>query len=264
MVGAIRSEGAVAAVCAVLNGYARVGLTASELNEVVAESSPVKISLRDLATACWLGQTGGTTVAATIHLASRAGIKVFATGGIGGVHRGHPEDVSADLPAMAKNPVVVVCSGAKSILDIGRTLELLETLAVPVLGYRTTEFPAFYSPRSGYRVDARTNSAADVAEICATRAALGQGGSIVLAVPVPDGNGIPFEEAERFVVRANQDAEDAGVSGNAVTPYLLQRIVELSDGRAERANGALLENNARVAAQVARAICMPTSDSPAL
>jgi pseudouridine-5'-phosphate glycosidase len=165
---------------------------------------------------------------------------------------------------MAKTPIVVVCSGAKSILDIGRTLEMLETLAVPVIGYRTAEFPAFYSPRSGHGVDARADTAADVAQIVAARSALGQGGSVLLAVPVPDGNGIALEEAESFVVRANRDAEDAGISGSAVTPFLLQRIVELSQGRAERANGALLENNARVAAQVARAIGIATGAGQAL
>jgi len=254
MMDAVRSEGAIPAVCAVLDGMARVGLSEEEMAHLASSRTAIKISLRDLAVACSRRLTGGTTVAASIHLAHRAGIGVLATGGIGGVHRGHPEDVSADLPALAVTPIVVVCSGAKSILDLPRTLQVLETHAVPVLGYRTDEFPAFYARSSGLRADARVDAPADVARAAHVHTALGLKVALLLCVPVPEGMGMRMEEAEALIAQATAEADAEGVRGGDLTPFLLRRMSELSDGRTERANVALLESNARVAAQVARAL----------
>ncbi|MBE9508558.1 MAG: pseudouridine-5'-phosphate glycosidase, partial [Chloroflexi bacterium] len=200
------------------------------------------------------GASGGTTVAATMHLAHRAGIRVFATGGIGGVHRDHPEDVSADLTALASTPVVVVCAGAKAILDLPRTLEHLETHGVPVIGYGTDEFPAFYSRHSGLRADARVETPEEVAQMAQARAELGLSAALLVCVPVPEAHELPAEEAEAAIAQAVEEAEATSTSGKSLTPFLLARMVELTGGRARRANEALLINNARVAARVARAL----------
>jgi pseudouridine-5'-phosphate glycosidase len=251
---AVREEGALPATIAVVDGAARVGLSAEELERLASERTARKVSLRDLPVALGQKATGGTTVAATAHLAHRAGIRVFATGGIGGVHRGHPEDVSADLSALAATPIVVVCAGAKAILDLPRTLEVLETHGVPVIGYGADEFPAFYSRRSGLPVDARVETPEEVARIAQARAALGLTAALLVCVPVPQPDELPAAEAEATIAQAVQEAEAAGVSGKALTPFLLARLVELTGGRARRANEALLVNNARVAARVARAL----------
>jgi pseudouridine-5'-phosphate glycosidase len=245
---AVREEGALPATIAC------VGLAAGGLERLASERAARKVSLRDLPVALAQKATGGTTVAATVHLAHRTGIRVFATGGIGGVHRGHPEDVSADLPALAGTPIVVVCAGAKAILDLPRTLEVLETRGVPVIGYGADEFPAFYSRRSGLLVDARVETPEEVARMTQARAALGLAAALLVCVPVPEADELPAAEAEAAIAQAVQEAETAGVSGKALTPFLLARLVELTGGRARRANEALLVNNARVAARVAACI----------
>nr|HID13130.1 pseudouridine-5'-phosphate glycosidase [Anaerolineae bacterium] len=268
MEATVREEGALPATVAVLEGQARVGLSDEELAYLAwgrlsmppgQARKPVprtirRVSLRDLPLVLAQTASGGTTVAATMYLAHRAGICVFATGGIGGVHRGHPEDVSADLPALASIPIVVVCAGAKSILDLPRTLEVLETHGVPVVGYGTEEFPAFYSRRSGLRVDARVETPEEVARMARARAELGLPAALLVCVPVPASDELPAAEAEAAIAQAVQEAEAAGVSGKPLTPFLLARLVELTGGRAQRANEALLVNNARVAARIARAL----------
>jgi pseudouridine-5'-phosphate glycosidase len=269
MEAAIRAEGVVPATVSILDGQARIGLSEEELARLAQLAAPTsgqpvrKASLRDLpillvqgagggARAC---VSGGTTVAATMALAHRAGIGVFATGGIGGVHRGHPEDVSADLTALASTPIVTVCAGAKAILDLPRTLEVLETHGVPVIGYGTDEFPAFYSRQSGLGVDARVETPEEVAQIAQTRTALRLPAALLVCVPIPEADELPAEEAEVAIAQAVTEAEEKGISGKTVTPFLLARMVELTGGRARKANEALLLNNARTAARIARAMC---------
>jgi pseudouridine-5'-phosphate glycosidase len=251
---AVREEGARPATIAVVEGQVRVGLSETELTHLAFDRSARKVSLRDLPLVVAQGASGGTTVAATIHLARRAGIHVFATGGIGGVHRGHPEDVSADLPALASNPIVVVCAGAKAILDLPRTLEYLETHGVPVIGYGTDEFPAFYSRRSGLKLDARVETPEEIAEMARARRELGLAAALLVCVPVPEVEEMPAARAETAIAQAVAEAETRGVSGKALTPFLLARLVELTGGQARQANEALLLNNARVAAHIARAL----------
>ncbi len=251
---AVREEGAEPATIAILDGAVRIGLDDEELARLAADRSARKVSLRDLPIVLAQGGSGGTTVAATMHLAHRAGLPVFATGGIGGVHRGHPEDVSADLTALGSLPIVVVCAGAKAILDLPRTLETLETNGVPVVGYGSDEFPAFYSRRSGLRCDVRVETPEEVAQLARARTALGLRTAILVAVPVPEADELPAEEAEAAIAQAVAEAEQAGVSGKHLTPFLLARLVELTAGRARRANESLLLNNARVAARIARAL----------
>jgi pseudouridine-5'-phosphate glycosidase len=254
MEAAVCDEDTLPATVAVLGGELRVGLSEDELVQLAADRTARKVSLRDLPLVSTWGANGGTTVAAAMHLAHRAGIRVFATGGIGGVHRGHPEDVSADLTALASTPIVAICAGAKAILDLPRTLEVLETHGVPVIGYGMDEFPAFYSRRSGLRVDARVETPEEVARIAQARAELGLQAALLVCVPMPEADELPAEEAEAAIARAVEEAEATGVSGKALTPFLLARMVELTGGRARRANEALLVNNARVAARIARAL----------
>lgn len=240
---AIRDAGAVPATIAVLDGRLRAGLTDSELERIAASS--VKVSSRDLGIAVARGEAGAATVAASVRVCTLAGIRFFATGGIGGVHRGHPEDVSADLEEIARSPVAVFCAGAKIILDLRLTLERLETLAVPVLGYGTDEFPAFYSARSGCGVTARVDGARHCAGmLSATWNAGGRG--VVVAVPPP----AELENAEALAERAASELD--GVTGGAVTPRLLARMAELSGGRTLDLNVDLVLNNARTAAEVAK------------
>jgi pseudouridine-5'-phosphate glycosidase len=257
MEAAVREEGALPSTIAVLEGKAQVGLSGEELVRLAALAPGQmarKISLRDLAPALAQGASGGTTVAATIHLAHQAGIRVFATGGIGGVHRDHPEDVSADLLALASIPIIVVCAGAKAILDLPCTLQYLETHGVPVIGYGTEEFPAFYSRRSGLRVDARVETSEEVAQMAQARTELGLTAALLVCVPVPASDELLAGEAEAAIAQAVEEAEAAGISGKDLTPFLLKRMVELTGGRAQRANEALLVNNARVAARIAQAL----------
>ena len=254
MEAAVREEGARPATVALIAGEPRVGLSGEELARLGSDRTARKVSLRDLPLALAQGASGGTTVAATMYLAHRAGIGVFATGGIGGVHREHPEDVSADLPALASIPIVLVCAGAKAILDLPRTLEVLETYGVPVVGYRTGELPAFYSRRSGLRVDARAETPEEVAQMARARSDLDLRAALLVCVPVPEADELPAAEAEAAIAQAMAEAEASGVSGKDLTPFLLARLVELTHGRARRANEALLLNNARVAARIARAL----------
>ncbi|MBL8957244.1 MAG: pseudouridine-5'-phosphate glycosidase, partial [Myxococcaceae bacterium] len=211
-----------------------------------------KIAARDLPVAVARKQTGGTTVSATCDVATTAGIAVFATGGIGGVHRGASThfDVSPDLAAIAKSPVAVVCAGAKSVLDVPATLEMLETLGVPVIGIGTDEFPGFYSRSSGVKLEHRVESAEEAAQLFKTRRLLGQGG-VVFAVPPPAETALPFDEVELHLRDALGEADKAGIKGKAVTPFLLKQMAQRLPGRTLAANLALLENNARFAAELA-------------
>lgn len=254
MAEAIRDGGALPVVVGVWQGTPWVGLDDAQLERLATDGEAVKVSVRDLPLARLCGGHGGTTVAATAFLAQRAGLVVFATGGIGGVHRGHPEDVSADLPVLASTPLVVVCAGAKSILDLPRTLETLETWGVPVVGWRTSEFPAFYSRQSGLPVDVRAESAADIARIYRSQRSLGLPQGLLVTVPVPATDEVPAELVEPLIAAALAEAEEAGVKGKALTPFILARMVALSAARTQRANESLLIQNARVAAQIAGAL----------
>jgi pseudouridylate synthase len=240
---AIREEGAVPASVAVLDGRICVGLTGADLERVA--SGAIKVSSRDLGPALARGAVGATTVAATMRAAAMAGIRFFATGGIGGVHRGHPEDQSADLIELSRTPVAVFCAGAKIMLDLALTLERLESLSVPVLGYGCDELPAFYSSRSGCFVSARVDGPEETAAVLRAGWATGTRG-VVVAVPPPG----ELDGAEEIVKRAVEEL--AGVSGPEVTPRLLARVAELSGGRSLDLNVDLVVNNARVAARVAR------------
>jgi pseudouridine-5'-phosphate glycosidase len=249
----VRAHGATPATIAVIDGRIRVGLSASALETLAARNDAAKISRRDLAALLVRKGTGGTTVAATMAAAAMAGIAVFATGGIGGVHRGAAQtfDISADLTELAKTPVTVVCAGAKSILDLAKTLEYLETQGVPVLGFGTDEFPAFFTRHSGLRVDHRFDTPRELAEVIATARRLGLREGILIANPIPEADALPASEIEARIAHAVEDAEAAGVSRKELTPYLLARINELTGGASLVANIALVKNNASLAAQIA-------------
>jgi pseudouridine-5'-phosphate glycosidase len=249
---AVRDAGAMPATIAVWKGRPTIGLSAGQVEELAQARDVLKASRRDLATAVAHGRTAATTVAATTYLAHRAGIRVFATGGIGGAHRdaGQPFDISADLVELSRTPVLVVCAGAKSILDLPRTLEILETLGVPVVGFGTDRFPAFYVRDSGLPVSARVDSPADAARLFAAHVRMG-GGGMVLARPVAADVALTADEVESAVGQAEREAIDAGVRGGARTPFLLSRLATLTGGRSLRANQALIVANARLAAEVA-------------
>ncbi len=255
----VRAAGAVPATIAVIEGRLRVGLDAPALERLAAgEAGGVhKLSRRDLATAIGLGWTGATTVAATMAIAHLAGVRVFATGGIGGVHRGAAEtmDISADLPELAHTPVCVVCAGAKAILDLRLTREYLETWGVPVLGYQTDLFPAFYCRESDLPVDARVDDPMAVARIAHTRWALRLGGGPLVCVPAPVSAALSRQETEAAIAAALAGADHAGVTGKAITPYLLDVVREATGGRSLIANVALVRQNAQVAARIAGALC---------
>ncbi len=261
MAVAIREAGALPAVIGVWRGKPTIGLSEAQVATLAADedgdASAVKVSVRDLPLAGMRGVHGGATVAATAALAQRVGVRVFATGGIGGVHRGHPEDISADLPVLANTPIVVVCAGAKAILDLPRTLEFLETWGVPVLGWQTAEFPAFYSRSSGLRVDAQVAGAAHVARIYREQRALNLSQASLVTAPIPAEDEIPAEEIAPLIEQAVAEAEAQGITGRAITPFILARMVELSDHRAQAANERLLVNNARIAAQIACELAAP-------
>ncbi len=250
---AVTAEGAVPATIAVLDGVLRVGLTDGQLRDIASRTDAAKASRRDLSAVVARGQTAGTTVAATMFLAARAGIPIFATGGIGGVHRGAEDtfDISADLIELGRSRVAVVCAGAKSILDIPKTLEVLETQGVSVVGYGTDFFPAFYARSSGQRLEHRFDSPAALAALLAAHARLDLPGGILIANPVPEADALPADEIEAIIARAVAEAAAQGVAKKAVTPFLLGRIVELTGGRSLAANIALIRNNARLAARVA-------------
>jgi pseudouridine-5'-phosphate glycosidase len=251
---AVRQGEAVPATIAVLDGKIRIGLGDQELSELAQARVKVKVSRRDISTAVVRKACGGTTVAATMFLAARQGIRVFATGGIGGVHRESSYDISADLPTLADIPMIVVCAGAKAILDLPATLEYLETAGVPVIGYQVEEFPAFYSRESGLRVSLRLDSPEAIAEYWAAQRALSMPGAILIANPIPEADAIPRSEIEPIIAGASREAAQQGIQGQAVTPFLLARVSELTGRRSMQANEALLLNNARLAARVAGAI----------
>jgi pseudouridine-5'-phosphate glycosidase len=279
---AVRHEGAVPAAVGLLEGRAIVGLSGEQVrilaggepsgSEVsLAESSSdgtrttetdvAKVSLRDLGPVLAAGRPGATTVASTAHLAALAGIRVFATGGIGGVHRGGQTslDVSADLPALSRTPIAVVCAGAKAILDLARTLEVLETLGVPVVGVQTDEFPAFYTRESGLPLEHRIDSAEEAARLLSAHWEVGLTTGVVLCNPPPAEAALASEDVETWIRRAEQEAEDSGITGKHLTPWLLARLARLSDGKTVETNLALLEDNARLAARVAVALSERTA-----
>jgi pseudouridine-5'-phosphate glycosidase len=249
----IEAEGSVPATIGLFEGSAVVGLNVNELEALATRRNVRKVSLRDLPVVIAQGLSGGTTVAATISLAHRVGISVFSTGGIGGVHRGHPEDVSADLQALATTPLIVVCSGAKAILDLPRTLEMLETMGIPVIGYGTDEFPAFTSHSSGLRVSARADTPQDVVRMAIARDALGLKAALLTCVPIPLSDELPLEEAESEIEAVVAEADEQGISGKDLTPFLLSRLSEQTSGESRKANQVLLVENARVASMIASA-----------
>ncbi|HEY9086221.1 MAG TPA: pseudouridine-5'-phosphate glycosidase [Candidatus Tyrphobacter sp.] len=254
----VRDAGAVPATIAVLDGSIRVGLDDAAL-ERVARTPMLKLGRADLAYAVAAHKDGATTVAATMDCAVLAAITVFATGGIGGVHRGaeNTMDVSGDLDALATSPVVVVCSGAKAILDLSKTLEQLETRGVPVVGYRTDEFPAFWSRSSGLRVSFRLDEPSEIATLLREQRALGSRTGIVVANPIAAEDEIPAAEMERHIEAAVAEAAAARVSGKALTPWLLDRLLTLTSHRSLRANIALVRANARLAAEIAVVMTTP-------
>src|SRR5215510_11771347 len=252
----VRQSGAVPATIAIIGGKLTVGLSDDEIKLLAERTDIRKISTRDIPVAVAQGWDGATTVASTTWIAHRAGIKVFATGGIGGVHRGSLPDVSADLPELARTPIVVVCSGAKIVLDLPATREWLETHAVTVVGYQCDEMPAFYSRRSGLPIDARTDSPTDVARIFKAQQDLGLKSALLVTVPVPEEFEVPGQQLEQILDQALADATRDVVTGRELTPFLLSKMAERSEGSTLRANIALLENNARVAAEIANAIAL--------
>jgi len=256
----VRSHYAVPATIAIIRGKIHIGLTENELMELAQngdESKVVKVSKRDIAEVLAGGrQIGATTVSATSWIAHRAGIKVFVTGGIGGVHRYGEStmDISSDLHELGRVPIAVVCSGVKSILDIGKTLEVLETYGVAVIGYNTTEFPSFFTKYSGFQVNRRLNTSQQCAHLIATHENLQMDSGILIAVPIPDdeeANGTVIESA---IQKALEEANEKGITGNEITPFLLKRINELTRGESLRSNIALLKNNARVGAEISFAL----------
>ncbi|HYO16881.1 MAG TPA: pseudouridine-5'-phosphate glycosidase [Thermoanaerobaculia bacterium] len=251
MEAAVREGGATPATIAVLGGRIHVGLDDDDLERLARSPGIGKVSRRDFPVVLAQGRDGATTVAGTMIAAHQAGLRVMATGGIGGVHRGDRTDVSADLPELARTPVLVVASGAKAILDLPATLEWLETWGVPVVGYRTDELPAFYSRESGLRLEARADSPAEAAAIAQTLWDSGFTSGMLLCVPCPEEAALAAAEVEDAIAQAVREAGEQGVRGKAVTPFLLARVAALTGGRAKAANLALLRNNARVAAAVA-------------
>ena len=249
----IREAGAVPATIAVLNGSLRIGLTEAEVTELAQTQDAMKVSRADLAFAIAQGRTGATTVAATMMAAQIAGISVFATGGIGGVHRGAEEsfDISADLDELGRTPVIVVCAGAKAILDIEKTMEVLETKGVPVVAYGQDHIPAFWSRDSGLKAPLRLDSPRDIARFELTRRLMGGHGGMLIANPVPAENEIPRERMEEHITEALIAAERDNITGKEVTPYLLDKIFQITEGVSLETNIALVLNNARLAAGIA-------------
>ena len=250
----VREEGAVAATIAVLDGKLCVGLNQQQTHHVANHYDIKKISTRDLAVAVARGWDGATTVAATMWIAHRAGIQVFATGGIGGVHRGALPDVSADLPELTRTPMMVVCSGAKIVLDLPATREWLETYGITVVGYQCEEMPAFYSSHSGLPVDVRCDSPEEATHLFRTQRELGVESALLVTVPIPTEFELPREDLNKILDESLRDAEQSNITGRDLTPFLLARMAERSEGATLRANIALLENNVRVAAQIAASL----------
>lgn len=252
---AVREEGAIPATIAIMEGCLVVGLSSEQLATFATTDGIAKVSRADLAAMRAARQTGATTVAATMLIAARAGIRVFATGGIGGVHRGAELsfDISADLPEIARTPVAVVCAGAKAILDLPRTLEMLETLGVPVVGYRTNKFPAFYVEDSGLLLQSRVDAPAEAARLMQIHWQLGLSSGVVFCNQPPSASALRKQEVDAWIAQALQSAAAEGIRGKGVTPYLLDHLAKASRGQTLQTNIALLVHNARVAAQIARA-----------
>lgn len=253
-----REHGAEPRTIAVIGGVIKIGLSDDELEHLAQAKNVMKLSRRDIAVAIAQKRDGATTVSATMWLAHRAGIRVFSTGGIGGVHRAIGQqqtwDVSADLLELAQTPVAVVCAGAKAILDLPATLEFLETHGVPVLGYQTDELPAFYSRSSGLRVPVRIDSVEEAARVIQTHWKLGFTSGVLITVPIPSEFETPRQVIEPYIEQAMHEAEAQKITGNAVTPFLLKRLAELTHGSSVETNMALLKNNVRVGAEIARAL----------
>ena len=251
----IRKEGAIPATIAVIEGRVKIGLSNLQLEQFAQEKKTVKVSSRDLPFALSQKQHGGTTVAATMICARMAGISVFVTGGIGGVHRGGEKtmDISGDLMELSRTNVAVVCAGIKSILDIPRTLEYLETQGVPVIGYRTNEFPAFYTTTSGYYVQSRINSAEEIARCMKVKWELGLEGGLVIANPVLREDAMNEILIEEAITKSLKEVSEKGVDGKSVTPFLLERVSQLTDGESLKTNIALIFNNALLGAKIASA-----------
>ena len=247
----IREEGAVPATVGVLGGKAQVGMNPTDIQLLAQDRDVIKVSRRDFSRAALKKLNGGTTVAGTITALHRAGIQVFATGGIGGVHRNAPYDISADLHTMAQTPVIVVCAGAKSILDLPATLETLETLSVPVVGYQSSTFPAFYARSSGLPVPSQVEDPEDAAVLARAHWEMGVNSAVLLAVPAPLEVALPDKAMQEAVDQALMDASEHNIHGQEVTPFLLKRVSELTGKSSMKANLGLLLNNARIAARVA-------------
>lgn len=255
----VRRQGAIPATIAVLDGLILVGLDQTQLERLAVGENLHKASPRDFARLLARKESGGTTVAGTLFAAHAAGIQVFATGGIGGVHRYPPSDISADLPQLAHTPLIVVCAGAKAILDLPATLEYLETQGVPVVGFQSADFPAFYSPSSGLPTSARADTAEEVVDLARIHWGMGSSSALLVTVPPPAEVALSDAEVDQAIQQALQEAKEQRIYGQRVTPYLLQRVSELTGGASLRANLGLLRNNARVAGEIARALVKPTS-----
>jgi pseudouridylate synthase len=253
MESTVRSEGANPATVAVLGGKIQVGLSPDQLERLANASDAVKVSLRDFATAINQVKPGGTTVAGTMFVAEKAGIKVFATGGIGGIHKEYSFDTSTDLQALASIPMIVVCAGAKSILDLRATLEYLETMGVPVVGYGTDKFPEFFSLGKDFPVSVRLDTPETVVKFARTHWALGLKSAVLVCQPIPAGSALDPKVAHEAEATASREAQEKKIRGQEVTPFLLKRVNELTGGKSMRANLDLLINNARLAAQLSRA-----------
>jgi pseudouridine-5'-phosphate glycosidase len=252
--GEVQSAGAVPATIAIVQGQVRVGLDDGSMEALALDPQAIKASRREIALALARRLTAGTTVAATMAIAHQAGIEVFSTGGIGGVHRGGEGDISADLPELCHTPVAVVCSGAKSILDLPRTFEWLETNAVPVIGWQTDELPAFFSRSSGLGLDVRVDTIGELAALIQQHWLVSPGHAVLVCVPCPAEAAMPQGEVEQAMKKAEAEAGERGVHGKAVTPFLLSRLAELTAGATLQANLALLRSNARVGAELAKAL----------
>ncbi|MFN0085299.1 MAG: pseudouridine-5'-phosphate glycosidase [Blastocatellia bacterium] len=252
----VRQTGASPMTIGIIDGRPVVGLTGEQLEEMASRKDVAKVNLSNFAHAVARGIWGATTVAATLHIAHSAGIQVLATGGIGGVHPGANKtfDISADLTALARYPVLTVCAGAKAILDLSKTMEALETLGVPVIGYKTNELPAFYSRSSGLGLDLRADSAAQVAEIARTHWGLGFKTGVLVVAPVPAEDEVPAATIQKVISEALESASHRQITGKAVTPFLLSRIAERTGGESLTANVALLCNNAMIAGEIACAL----------
>ncbi len=254
MLAAVRDHAATPAFAAIVQGVPTLGISDDELERFLARAGIAKVTVRDLGIAVAQGLDGATTVAATLAIMARSDIHVFATGGIGGVHREPAFDESADLTELARSPGIVVCSGAKSILDLRATVERLETLAIPVIGFRTAEFPGFFSATSGLPVTTTVDSAGEIARIERAHRGLGRREALLVVQPPPDAAAIDSAEIDRAIEQALAEAREKGVRGPATTPFLLAAVDRYTGGRSLRANIALLEANARLAAQIALAL----------